>query len=67
MGRNNYKGSLYNVPVYTSTRVVGALQTYRNMLLAPEAFGVAFQTRGGGQIRVQSDYLLDQPWYSRRM
>jgi hypothetical protein len=58
MGRNNYKGSLYNIPVYTSTRVVGALQTYRNLLLHPDAFAVAFQTRGGGQIRVQSDYLL---------
>ncbi len=58
MGRNNYKGSLYNIPVYTSTRVVGALQTYRNLLLAPEALAVAFQTKGGGMIRVQSDYLL---------
>lgn len=58
LGRNNYKGHLYNVPVYTTTRVVGALQTYRNLLLHRDAFGVAFQTKGGGQIRVQSDYLL---------
>jgi hypothetical protein len=58
MGRNNYKGHIYNVPVWTSTRVVGALQTYRNMLLHPDAFAVAFQTRGGGQVRIQSDYRL---------
>jgi hypothetical protein len=58
MGTKNYKGRLYDVPVYTSTRVVGALQTYRNLLLAPEALAVAFQTKGGGMIRVQSDYLL---------
>lgn len=60
IGRNNYKGHLYNVPMYTSTRVVGALQTYRNMLLHPDAFGVAFQTPNGGRIRVQSDYQLSQ-------
>lgn len=59
IGRNNYKGHIYNVPVYTSTRVVGALQTYRNLLLHPDAFAVAFQTRGGGMVRVQSDYKLE--------
>lgn len=57
-GTQNYKGHLYEVPVYTSSRVVGALQTYRNLLLHPDALGVAFQTRGGGMVRVQSDYLL---------
>lgn len=57
-GTQNYKGHLYNVPVYTSSRVVGALQTYRNLLLHPDALAVAFQTIGGGMIRVQSDYLL---------
>lgn len=58
IGRNNYKGHVYNIPMYTSTRVVGALQTYRNLLLHPDAFGVAFQTPNGGMIRVQSDYML---------
>ena len=58
-GTKNYKGSLYGIPVYTSTRVVGALQTYRNLLLSPEALAVAFQTRGGGMIRVQSAYKLE--------
>jgi hypothetical protein len=57
-GTQNYKGHLYDVPVYTSSRVVGALQTYRNLLLHPDALAVAFQTKGGGMIRVQSDYLL---------
>lgn len=57
-GTQNYKGHLYDVPVYTSSRVVGALQTYRNLLLHPDALAVAFQTRGGGMIRVQSNYLL---------
>lgn len=57
-GTQNYKGHLYNVPVYTSSRVVGALQTYRNLLLHPDALGVAFQTSGGGMVRVQSSYLL---------
>jgi hypothetical protein len=57
-GTQNYKGHLYSVPVYTSSRVVGALQTYRNLLLHPDAIAVAFQTPGGGMIRVQSDYLL---------
>lgn len=57
-GTQNYKGRLYNIPVFTSSRVVGALQTYRNLLLHPDALGVAFQTIGGGMVRVQSDYLL---------
>lgn len=59
MGTKNYKGRLYDIPVYTSTRVVGALQTYRNLLLSPEALAVAFQTRGGGMVRVQSAYKLE--------
>jgi hypothetical protein len=57
-GTQNFKGSLYGVPVYTSSRVVGALQTYRNLLLHPDAIAVAFQTNGGGMIRVQSEYQL---------
>lgn len=57
-GVQNYKGNLYGVPVFTSSRVVGALQTYRNLLLHPDALAVAFQTRGGGMIRVQAEYQL---------
>lgn len=49
----NMKGFLYGVPVYTTTNVVGALQTYRNLLLHKSAFGFAVQTRGGNKVRVQ--------------
>lgn len=50
----NFKGYLYGVPVYTTTNVVGALQTYRNLLLHKSAFGFAVQTKGGNMIRVQA-------------
>ena len=49
----NYKGVLYGVPVYTTTNIVGALQTYRNLLLHKSAFGFAIQTKGGNKVRVQ--------------
>lgn len=55
---NGYMGTLYGIPVYTSSRVVSGLQTYRNLLLHREAFGYAIQTPGGSMMRVQSDYLL---------
>lgn len=59
-------GQLYGIPVYVSSNVVGALQTYRNILATPEAFGFAIQTRGSAvegmpgpaRIRVQAQYLL---------
>jgi len=52
------KGILYDVPVFTSSRVVSGLQTYRNLLLHKSAFGFALQTRGGGIARVQAEYQL---------
>lgn len=52
------RGSLYGVPVFVTSRVVSGLQTYRNLLLHESAFGYALQTRGGGMIRVQADYQL---------
>ena len=51
------RGQVYDIPIYTSTNVVKGLSTYRNLLAVPSAFGFAMQT-GGGKIRVQSDYLL---------
>ena len=52
-------GYLYGIPVFLSPRVVGALQTYRNLLAHPSAFGFAVQTSSGGsRARVQADYLL---------
>ena len=52
------KGSLYGIPVFSSSRVVSGLQTYRNLLLHKSAFGFAIQTRGGGIARVQAEYQL---------
>jgi|GEM_PF-814453 len=52
-------GQLYGIPVYTSTNVVTALQTRRNLLLHKGCFGFAVQTiSGGNRVRVQSDYLV---------
>lgn len=57
----NYKGVLYDVPVYTSSLVQNALLNYYNLLLHRETFGYAIQTKGVGRsgiVRVQSDYQL---------
>lgn len=54
----NYKGVLFGIPVYTTTKIVSGLQTYRNLLLHKSAFGFAIQTKGGNRIRVQMDYLV---------
>lgn len=51
-------GQLYGIPVYTSTNVVGALQTYRNLLLHKDAFAFAVQTQGEMHVRIQSSYEL---------
>lgn len=53
--RLGYKGVLFGVPVFTTTQIVGALQTYRNLLLHKSAFGFAVQTRGGNKVRVQME------------
>ncbi len=55
----NYKGTLYSVDLYTSSRVVSGLQTYRNLLLHKSAFGVAIQNDGGNFARVQAQYKLE--------
>lgn len=52
------RGQLYGIPIYTSTNVVKGLSTYRNLLAMPEAFAFAMQTRGGGKVRTQVQYLL---------
>lgn len=49
----NFKGTLYGVPVFTTTNIVSGLQTYRNLLLHKRAFGFAVQTKGGNKVRVQ--------------
>lgn len=53
-----FKGMLYDIPVFTSSRVVSGLQTYRNLLLHKDAFGLAVQTLSGGMARPQMTYLL---------
>jgi hypothetical protein len=52
----NFKGQLYGVPVYTTTNVVGSLQTYRNLLLNKRAFGFAVSSRNGGKINASMTY-----------
>lgn len=60
-----YRGELYGQPIYTTSRIVSGLNTYRNLFLHKSAFGFAIQTSGvasemGGaaRLRVQSAYLL---------
>jgi hypothetical protein len=63
-----YKGTLYGIPVYTSSRVVSGLQTYRNLLAKKELFGYAVQTlvnpnspsysTDGANVRAQTSYEL---------
>ncbi len=52
----NMKGTLYGVPVYTTTNVVSGLQTYRNLLLHKSAFGFAVSSRNGGMINSSITY-----------
>lgn len=51
------KGVLYGLPVFTSTNVVGALQTYRNLVAHKDTF--AFATKGESRVRLQSEYKLE--------
>lgn len=52
-------GGLYGIPVFTSTNVVSALKTRRNLYLHKSAFGFAMQgTSQGSPVRVQSSYEL---------
>lgn len=68
MPTRGFKGTLYGIPVYTSSRVVSGLQTYRNLLAKKDAFGFATQTlvnpnapsysTEGGRVRAQTEYQL---------
>ena len=63
-----YKGQLFGLPLYTTTNVVNSLQTYRNLLLTPNAFMWAIRPLGGTimtefgptplKIRVQAEYQI---------
>lgn len=48
------QGQLYGQPVFTSTRIVKGLSTYRNLFAHPAAFGFAL----AGGINVDAQYLL---------
>lgn len=66
--RHRFKGQIYDIPVFTTTNIVNALQTYRNLLLTPRAFAWAIRPLGGSlnsefgesplRFRVQSSYEL---------
>lgn len=53
-----YRGLLYGMPIYTSSRVVSGLQTYRNLFAHKTAFGFAHQTPGGSRVRFQAQNWL---------
>ena len=63
-----YKGTLYGIACYTTSRVVSGLQTYRNLLARKEALGYAVQTLTnpnspsyasvGANVRAQTSYEL---------
>lgn len=48
--KHRFKGNLYGIPVFTTTNIVDSLQTYRNMLLTPNAFAWAVQPDFGGSV-----------------
>lgn len=48
------QGQLYGQPVFTSTRIIKGLSTYRNLFAHPSAFGFAMQSG----ITVDAQYLL---------
>jgi hypothetical protein len=52
------KGVLFDIPVFTSSRVVSGLATYRNILAHKSALGFAIQTRGGQRVRVQAENAI---------
>lgn len=62
------RGALFGIPIFTSSRVVNSLETYRNLLLHPRAFGFGILNSGTMdtefgpapiRIRVQAEYRID--------
>ena len=52
------RGQLYGIPVYVTTNVVSALQTYRNIFAHRSALGYAFARLWPNRVRAQAAYLL---------
>ena len=50
------RGSLYGIPIYLSSNVVSGLQTYRNLLAHPSAFGFAIQNGQSGKVVVTTSW-----------
>lgn len=50
------RGSLYGIPIYVSSNVVSGLQTYRNLLAHPSAFGFAIQNGQSGKVIVTTSW-----------
>ncbi len=48
------KGTLFGVPVFTSSKVVNTLLSVKNLLAHKDALTFGAQTPGGGRIRVQA-------------
>lgn len=51
-------GALYGIPVYKTTNIVSALQTFRNIFAHRSAAGFAFAKLWPTRVRAQSAYLL---------
>jgi hypothetical protein len=58
---NAIRGQLYGIPVMVTTQVQAdtASSAYYNLLAYKDAFCYAVQTRGGANVRVQSNYKLE--------
>jgi hypothetical protein len=52
-------GTLYGIPLFTSSQITSALQTDRNILAHKTTWGFAHQTPGGKQVRVQAQNWLE--------
>lgn len=56
---NARKGTLFGVPVFTSSKVVNTLLSVKNLLAHKDSLTFATQTPGGSRIRVQASYWLE--------
>ena len=54
------KGTLFGIPLFTSSNVVNTLLATKNLLAHNTAFTFATQTAGGGRIRVQGQNMIDR-------
>ena len=52
-------GTLFGIPLFTSSRITSALLTTRNILAHKSCWGFAHQTPGGQRVRVQAQNWLE--------